>query len=262
MHRYARRLIHPAILVLAIPAGSGMRLRRVLYVGWALCAACGSGGGSDRSTDAGAAPDSSGSGVSGAEVRADTAAADPAAGLEAGLDAIRSRLPATALVREGACPFECCTYREWTATSPIPLFAAERDRSQVVDTIPAGARFRALGGNVHVTGLELVILTDTLRTWTSAVDGSTSPPGERQFLPGDTLVVLDYVGEGFYNIWYDGEVRQVEWFWWERQDGSSPARVVGEHETEWWVRAETEDGAVGWIPMDEIAGVRGADACS
>jgi hypothetical protein len=233
--------------------------RAVLFLGWVLAAACG-GGPPERDDGAGVATDSS--------LPPDTApvsapAADTIAeGPLTGLDAVRSRIPPDVLVREGACPFECCTYGEWTSTSAIPLFAAERDRSQVVDTIPAGATFTALTGNVHVVGLQLVILTDTLRIWTSAVDGNTSPSGEREFLPSDTLVVLDHVGEGFYNIWHDGEVRQVEWFWWERQDGSSPARVVGDQETEWWVRAETGDGAVGWIPMDEIDGVRGADACS
>ena len=37
--------------------------------------------------------------------------------------------------------------------------------------------------------------------------------GEDIFQPGDTLYVLDYLGEGFYNTWFKGAFFETAQFW-------------------------------------------------
>jgi hypothetical protein len=178
----------------------------------------------------------------------------------------RSRLPEGLLRREGACPFECCGYRTWSEPVDLALLSEPRT-GQPVDTIPAGERFEAETGIVFVTGLMLALPADTL-----GPHGDPRPemslPGEHwrpTWLPGDTLVVLDYVGEGAYNVWEDGEVAQVSQFW-ESPDvdlGPGPLRgtSMGEHETEWWVKARRVDGTVGWFQQPRDVSPEGADLC-
>lgn len=178
----------------------------------------------------------------------------------------RSRLPEGLLRREGACPFECCGYRTWREPVDLALLSDPRT-GEPVDTIPAGERFEAETGIVFVTGLMLAIPTDTL-----GVYGDPRPdsplPGERwrpTWFPGDTLVVLDYVGEGVFNVWHEGQVAQVSQFWESPQvdlgPGPSRGMSIGAHGTEWWVRARRADGTVGWFLQPRNATPEGADLC-
>ncbi|MGH7577529.1 MAG: hypothetical protein ACREM1_20690 [Longimicrobiales bacterium] len=161
----------------------------------------------------------------------------------------RQRIPENLLLRRGACPFECCIYRNWEATGEIPVVAQERGTAPPVFTIDAGERFRADSGNVHVTSIAVVPVTD-----------SVGDPPYWSFGPGDTLVVLDYVGEGFYNVWHDGSVVEVPTFWSsgpiEEGEGS-----LGQHAAEWWVHITMSDGRTGWIRADTAPQINGADAC-
>lgn len=85
--------------------------------------------------------------------------------------------------------------------------------------------------------------------------------------PGDTLYVLDYLGEGHYRVWYEGTVLTTYEFWdrpeledrWRRPDAEGTMTV--EPRTRWWVRVRTPAGERGWIEMKEGVRVRGHDAC-
>lgn len=160
-----------------------------------------------------------------------------------------ARVPAEVLVRRGACPFECCIYREWRAASAIPVMRAERDVGAPLLTMASGETFRADSGNVHITGIAIVVIND-----------SVGDPPYWSFSPGDTVVVLDHVGEGHFNVWHDGEVKEAEGFWVE---GRQPvvAELLGRYATEWWVHVTTEDGRTGWIRADVAESIMGADAC-
>lgn len=178
----------------------------------------------------------------------------------------RSRLPAGLLRREGACPFECCGYRTWSEPVDLALFSDPQE-GQPVDTIPAGERFEAVTGTVFVTGLVLAIPTDTLGQYGDPRPEAPLPVEWRPtWVPGDTLVVLDYEGEGVFNVWQDGEVAQVSQFWDSPEVDLGPGpprgRSIGEYETEWWVRARRADGTVGWFLQPRNATPKGADLCS
>jgi hypothetical protein len=120
-------------------------------------------------------------------------------------------------------------------------------------TIPADQTFTADSGFVRITGVSIVAVTDSV---------PTDPPGGAPLVPGDTLVVLDHVGEGFWNVWDGERVQQISGFW---GVGVSPVRgmLIGSdrYAREWWVHATTRAGEKGWFNADSVARLRGADAC-
>jgi len=106
--------------------------------------------------------------------------------------------PTMPFVDKGACPFECCTYREWTVDKATAVRPAMRDGSSIAFRLKKGERVRGLTGSVI-----------------------TSQPGEVRVLkrtkigrftaqPGDTLYLLTYVGEGFHRVWYKGRITEEE----------------------------------------------------
>ena len=160
----------------------------------------------------------------------------------------RAAMPDSVLVRAGACPFECCMYREWTAESEIPVLDGVRGAPQF--TIAPGQRFRADSGTVHVTDVLVV-----------AVEDSVGDPPYWSFARGDTLVVLDYVGEGRYNVWQRGRVLEAEGFWGVGATVGN-ATTYGRWSVEWWVHATLPDGRRGWFLASPDVRFAGADACA
>jgi hypothetical protein len=162
-------------------------------------------------------------------------------------------LPDSLRHRGNACPFECCVYRDWTPTGEVALRPRPSHTEAAGTVIPANQTFTADSGFVRVTGISLVEVTDTV----------VAEPGvAATFLPGDTLVVLDYVGEGHFNVWDGERVREVGGFWGAEVWPSSGILIGGErYAREWWVHATTRAGDKGWFNADSVARLRGADAC-
>jgi hypothetical protein len=48
----------------------------------------------------------------------------------------------------GVCPFECCEYRDWTASADIPVHESRSDKSAVVFHLQEQEKLRALTGVV------------------------------------------------------------------------------------------------------------------
>ncbi len=180
---------------------------------------------------------------------------------------LEDRVPAELLVAEGACPFECCTYREWRAPVPLPRLSAPIDGAPI-DTIPVGEMFDAVTGIVFITGIQVIVVLDSL-------DGSGEPrpsvaasavPWTAVFLPGDTLVALDYLGEGFFRAWDGAETREVQQFWWpvEAEEAApgwaSHGRAIGTYGSEWWIRSRRTDDVEGWFQAPDQY-MPGSDAC-
>jgi hypothetical protein len=51
---------------------------------------------------------------------------------------------------------------------------------------------------------------------------------------GDTIYILHYIGEGYWKVWHDGNLVDVEDF---PGTGSKP-------KTTWWVKLKTSSGAL------------------
>ncbi len=168
--------------------------------------------------------------------------------------------PAVPYIERGGCPFECCVYGQWETVTDVLVFAAEGDTSTVAFILPAGRRFTAATGNVHIIRPGLAVVSDTITL------ASGSPGGDATRLePGDTVHVLGHQGEGVYEFWRDGATFSGEAFWTMMPLSGRPAagHIVSEPITEWWVRVVDTDGGSGWVEMGRAGqGIRGNDACA
>jgi hypothetical protein len=217
----------------------------------ALAGGCAGEGGDGGDPEPGDTAASTGSGDTIATDSPDVAGQTPAQSGPAAIAARwAARLPEDVRVRRGACPFECCIYRDWTSRAAYDVFAQERGEGAPAFSIPAGTTFHADSGNVHITGVSLVAVAD-----------SVSDGDYWAFGAGDTLVVLDYIGEGHYNVWHDGEVRDVAGFWGAEQT-PAVAEQLGSYESQWWVHITLADGRTGWIRNDPPREIDGADRCA
>lgn len=155
---------------------------------------------------------------------------------------------------EGACPFECCTYRAWVAREVVTLYARPDSESVEVGALQPGDTVTAETGHT-VTVPAPFVLRRVVRQH------------NREFVVGDTLWVLSYQGEGFFKIRYDGKVITNFELGFSPQGGSSGTRcencAIGqlEHELEtvWWARLVLPDGTVGWT--NQPFTFDGNDAC-
>ena len=80
---------------------------------------------------------------------------------------------------------------------------------------------------------------------------------------GDTLFVLEEIGEGFRRVWYAGALFQTDAASGvDVSPGEPAAELLVEPEREWWASVRTADGRAGWVWMDRTPRMEGADACS
>ncbi len=157
-----------------------------------------------------------------------------------------NELPANPYISKGACPFECCTYREWKTKSAVQL-RESIGSEKIIAEIPAGTSIRALTGEVHVEPEPYAVLADN-----------------GMLKAGDVIFFLDYRGEGYTNYWYQGRLSpdigaddglasqttencQAN----AAKDGTDPCwltrlRPQKKFLNEWWVQLRTKDGKVGW----------------
>ncbi|MFO1518280.1 MAG: hypothetical protein U1F57_01235 [bacterium] len=160
---------------------------------------------------------------------------------------------------KGACPFECCTYREWTALQDLPLYEQPHGE-KTVGSVKKGEKVKGVTGIVYSTPTPVEIIYTHGR-----------------YKKGDRIYLLTYLGEGFYKIWHQGKV------WEEEMTGTdvlrnfcqgsecpqscanSPSKscwatLPGKIKpAEWWVQIKTSKGALGWTPKSEQ--FSGQDSC-
>jgi hypothetical protein len=141
--------------------------------------------------------------------------------------------PPNVYIDKGACPFECCTYREWIARTDVTLLDSPNGK-KVVGRIKKGERVLALTGEVHSVPLRVIAQHDDSDAGVKA---------------GDTIYILHYEGEGYYKVWHDGKVVDVETF----SDKAAQPKAT------WWVKLKTRSGAIGWTV--EHSNFGNQDAC-
>lgn len=129
----------------------------------------------------------------------------------------------------GACPFECCTYRQWIAKKNLVLYKKMGDKSPVAFKVRKGEKVTGVTGVVitNVAGKAEVLKTRTLES------------SKVQLTKGDTLFLLTYLGEGWYRFWYKGKFFEEDGY----ADG---IKILSQPKAVWWVKIKNRKGQIGW----------------
>ena len=148
---------------------------------------------------------------------------------------------AVAYVDQGACPFECCVYREWRAKEGIEVKERMSEKSAAVFSIKKGE---------WVDGVTGVVVT------TRVGQGRVTRPtiiGGRRVRPGTLIEVLNYAGEGVYKLRLQGMIIEPGAY-----DDSS-VDILTEPSTVWWVYVRNSRGQSGWTT--KARSFENQDAC-
>jgi hypothetical protein len=143
----------------------------------------------------------------------------------------------------GACPFECCTYREWTANASTAVLKVRRRNAPVAFQLKNGEAVQGLTGVVVTT-----------RAGTAKVFRATTL-GEQKIKvsPGDHLLLLHYQGEGYWRFWFRGHIDsdQLPDINDQAPDSELDLRIVTHPRTVWWVKIRNRQGQEGWTEQTD-----------
>lgn len=150
---------------------------------------------------------------------------------------------------DGACPFECCTYREWTVNKTTVFYEKPSADSKVVFTAAKGESVIAITGFVVTLTPGRVVVKKSIRLGQDDQKTTVSP--------GDTLYLLHYEGEGFFKFWVHGQIYSDAIPFVGEQNEFLEAK--SEPEGVWWVKVKNSKGIIGW--SRETDHFDGEDAC-
>jgi hypothetical protein len=142
----------------------------------------------------------------------------------------------------GACPFECCTYREWTAAHAVDAFATRDVHGTRRFELAAGERVQALTGVVVTTRAGVAEVIAPVQLGYRA-DG-TGPA--LSLVPGERLYLLHDQGEGSVLFWYHGQT-YAEMIPAPGANAPLTVRVRSQATSEWWVQVRNAAGQTGWV---------------
>ena len=151
--------------------------------------------------------------------------------------------PALPVIDYNACPFEGCTFGEWTVTKRTALFDSWKPGRVTIGKLEKDEKVTGLTG-VHITNKP-----DAIRVLSDIPALSLKR--------GDTILRYMYRGEGFADIWANGK-------WFKEADCSfisekemggclrdCSAQVIENGEKEWWVQVRTKSGQLGWTKAED-----------
>ena len=141
--------------------------------------------------------------------------------------------PPVPYIDKGACPFECCTYRQWNVVKPTAL------RTSMSDSAPIGLRLKT---GEKVQGMTGVVLTTQLGIARAVKNGMV---GTMRIRKGEQIYVLTNLGEGFAKVWFKGRVVQGEPY------DETTFKFLREPKSIWWVKIKDRRGRIGWSRQPE-----------
>jgi hypothetical protein len=142
----------------------------------------------------------------------------------------------------GACPFECCMYREWTVNKDTKLLKQMSDNSAVAFKVTKGEKVNGLTGVVITTkpGIGKAIRDTYLEGYLKNVEKEK----KMRIRKGQTFSLLTYEGEDVYLISYKGVLFTVSMYNDNLLKVNSPKSI-------WWVKIKNKKGQVGWTKLPE-----------
>ena len=160
----------------------------------------------------------------------------------------------------GACPFECCTYRDWKTTDTVNLVSQPSAKSTSVAQIGKGLSVTGMTGVVITSQYGITRIVAPLNVGFT----STSKAPQLSLKPGDVVYTLHYAGEAYDLFWYNGQVYSDQISEPENAWGDVPnhdaVKIVSRPKYEWWVKVKTANGQIGWTNQtDHFSNM---DACA
>ncbi len=138
----------------------------------------------------------------------------------------------------GACPFECCTYREWVANAPINVYKSRNEKSGVVFTLKKDERAHAITGVVATHKLGVTEILKPVKIGYTSI----SDKPQLSLKPGDIVYTLHYAGEGFEVFWYQGKTYSDEL----SISNSESFKTISSPSYVWWAKVKNRAGKTGW----------------
>jgi hypothetical protein len=133
--------------------------------------------------------------------------------------------PPKLYVSKGACPFECCTYQRWIANRTVSLMDHPGGRS--IAHVRKREEVLAITGEVQTHPFRFQI-------------EQKGPDKETEPVPAGSIVYLLHpVGEGFWLVWFQGKIIQMD----PQYAGPGP-------QYQWWAKVRTQSGQIGWVRMN------------
>jgi hypothetical protein len=163
--------------------------------------------------------------------------------------------PPKVFVDPGACPFECCTYRQWTVTSDTALYDRP-EGTKPVSNVRKGETVVAIDGEVRVIPTPMRVVFE-----------------HGDFRVGDRVYLLTDLGEGLMKVWFNGKISAQEvpfiqswrperhdvWPTCAQPSAECWGRIEKREAFDWWILIRTGRGERGWTKEYDHFG--GMDAC-
>jgi hypothetical protein len=155
----------------------------------------------------------------------------------------------------GACPFQCCTYREWTVDWDTDVHTDKRDDAPIAFHVALNDTVMALTG----------VVTTTKAGRASSARQVSVGSNHLPVAGGQPIYLLRNVGGGDWKIWVNGQTDQqyipsAAYCSSGNQSADECAlSVVEQPETVWWVKVRDTRGREGWTrEVDHFGNI---DAC-
>jgi hypothetical protein len=144
--------------------------------------------------------------------------------------------PILPVVVENACPFEGCTFRQWTVEKDSVLYTTWHDDRKQISQAKQGERVQGL------TGVYITLQPDRFLV--------TQPIPAFSLKTGDVILQYGEWGEGASDLWANGE-RHKYFNWGEDENGQlilgeANITLIRHGVKEWWVQVKALDGKTGW----------------
>jgi hypothetical protein len=150
----------------------------------------------------------------------------------------------TPYIVENACPFEGCTFGEWSVLKNAMVHEAPNKNSKVVTTLIAGSVITVETGVIYVTPGRAIVTGKPYRTASS-------------INPKEEVLLLDYIGEGYSRIYQGGIYYETKIAREKNQCKDNPnwrycwVEVIEEPIVKWWVKVKDKKiEKNGWVLME------------
>ena len=171
-----------------------------------------------------------------------------------------AKRPPEAYVAKDACPFECCTFGEWSVEAEVELLKAPAGAS-LGRKLKVGDKVEGLTGEVHLRPRPMLVV-HPFEAYRQNGDYDETV----QIPAGGLVFELDSIGEGFFKFWHEGQIVEASGGGYlENRCLAFDAECWGVYldppgtpiSDVWWVKVRLSDGTEAWALSDGFGNMDG-----